>query len=145
MARECSGEGRMNLFTLIWDWPTQSKVVIGYTSMGYLGSTAVMGIIPTDREGEPGDLFGIAGRLGFIGEWKGTHEQRAGCSLVCMGSGAVVVPKPGTIRAEAVRWSMIGATQVALAAVYCGHDTVIAGRMSLADKDLEARALSVLR
>lgn len=143
---EYTGVGRMSIFPLLWDWQTQARVVVGYTRTGPFGSTAVLGVIPTDVEGEPGDLFRVMARLGSIKEWRGgTHDQTYGHALACLGAGAVVVPKPGTLTAPSVGWKLIGTRAADLDSPYWGHTRVVAGRMSLTDADLEAQARALIQ
>ena len=106
MPRELSGTGRLSIFPLLHDWETGSRCVLAYTSADN-GYTAVVGVIPIEGNVyEPGDLFALAGRHGFIGEWKGNHEQRSGCWLVCTGHGALTVPKPGSLQVPEAAWSL---------------------------------------
>lgn len=140
MARNLTGTGRVTIFPLLHDWETASRCVLAYTSMDD-GYTAVVGVIPIEGNvHEPGDLFALGGRHGFIGEWKGSHEQRCGCWLISTGTGALRVPKPDSITVPDASWSLDMARTVELDAAYAGHVRVAAGRMHFADKELEERA-----
>lgn len=143
MAQNLVGTGRVTIFPVLHDWETGSQCVLTYTTMDG-GLTAVLGVLPVEGNVlKPGDLFALAGRMGFIGEWKGDHKQRAGCWLACTGAGSRTVRKPGTIDVPATAWSLDMASSVDLATPYYGHSRVLAGRMTLADEQLaeQARAL----
>jgi hypothetical protein len=147
MARNMTGTGRVTIFPLLHLWETGSRCVLAYTTTDG-GLTAVLGVLPVEGNvHEPGDLFGVAGRHGFIGEWKGAHEQRAGCWLACTGAGSRSVPKPGSSDVPHTEWSLDMAQAVDLDSAYYGHTRVLAGRMTLADEALaeEARALVARR
>jgi hypothetical protein len=144
MSREIKGTGRLTIFPLLHDWQTGSRCVLAYTSMD-AGYTAVMGVIPVEGNVfEPGDLFGLAGKHGFIGEWRGSHDQRCGCWLVATGHGALTVPKPDSLQIPSASWTLDMARTVELDSAYCGHVRVTAGRMSLEDKELEAQARALI-
>ena len=144
MPRELSGTGRLSIFPLLHDWDTGSRCVLAYTSADN-GYTAVVGVIPIEGNvHEPGDLFALAGRHGFIGEWKGNHEQRCGCWLVCTGHGALTVPKPDSLQVPEAAWSLDMARTVELDGTYAGHVRVTAGRMRFADQELEDRARALI-
>lgn len=143
MARNLTGHGRVTIFPLLHDWETGSQCVLAYTSMDD-GYVAVVGVIPVDGNvHEPGDLFALAGRHGFIGEWKGSHEQRCGCWLIATGTGALRVPKPDTVTIETT-WSLDMVKTVDLETTYAGHTRIAAGRMSLADAELETSARALI-
>jgi hypothetical protein len=109
------------------------------------GLTAVLGVIPVEGNvHEPGDLFALGGRHGFIGEWKGTHEQRCGCWLACTGYSSRTVLKPGTIDVPHTGWSLDMAQAVDLDSPYYGHRRVMAGRMTLDDPALTEQAHALL-
>ncbi|MFC8832370.1 hypothetical protein ACFT8V_04110 [Streptomyces griseoincarnatus] len=143
MAQNLTGQGRVTIFPMLHDWETGSQCVLAYTTMDG-GLTAVLGVIPVEGNvHEPGDLLSLGARHGFIGEWKGTHEQRSGCWLACAGAGSRTVRKPGTIDVPAAGWSLDMVRAVDLDGTYYGHRRVLAGRMALADEQLadQARAL----
>ena len=143
MAKPLSGTGRVTIFPLLHDWETGSRCVLAYTTTDG-GLTAVLGVIPVEGNTlEPGDLLATAGRHGFIGEWKGSHEQRCGCWLASVGSGSRTVRKPSTIDVPDTDWAVDMTRAVNLDSPYYGHGRVVAGRMALADEDLavQARAL----
>src|SRR5690606_35005195 len=94
---------------------------------------------------EPGDLFALAGRHGFIGEWKGSHEQRCAQWLACTGSGSRSVRKPGTIDEPDVQWTLDMARAVDLDSAQYGHSRMMAGRMTLADAALEEQARALIQ
>ncbi|WP_309095288.1 hypothetical protein [Streptomyces sp.] len=143
MARNLAGAGRVTIFPLLHDWETRSRCVLAYTSMDD-GYVAVVGVIPVEGNvHEPGDLFALAGRHGFIGEWKGSHEQRCGCWLISTGTGALRVPKPGTVTVEAA-WSLDMVKSVDLETAYAGHTRIAAGRMTFEDQELEQRARALI-
>ncbi|MCW7941661.1 hypothetical protein AAW14_06350 [Streptomyces hygroscopicus] len=142
MAKDLTGRGRVTIFPLLHDWETSSRCVLAYTTADN-GLTAVLGVVPVEGNTfEPGDLFALAGRHGFIGEWKGNHEQRCACWLACTGSGSRTVRKARTIDAE-VGWTVDIARAVDLDSAYYGHLRVHAGRITLDDPKLmdQARAL----
>ncbi|MFJ9423436.1 hypothetical protein [Streptomyces sp. NPDC101249] len=142
--REITGSGRVTIFPFLHDWETGSRCVLAYTTTDG-GFTAVMGVIPVEGNVlEPGDLFAMAGRHGFIGEWKGAHEQRCGCWLACTGSGSRMVRKAGTIDVTDTAWSMDMARTVDLDSAYYGHSRVMAGRLALEDQDLMERARALI-
>lgn len=144
MGRDVAGQGRVTIFPLVHDWETLSQCVLAYTTTDG-GLTAVLGVIPVEGNvHEPGDLFALAGRHGFVGEWKGTHEQRCGCWLACVGSGSRTVRKPGTLDVPSVSWSVDMARAVDLDGPYYGHSRVVAGRMTLDDAALEEEARALL-
>ena len=144
MPRELSGTGRVTIFPLLHDWETGSRCVFTYTTTNG-GYTAVVGVIPVEGNvHEPGDLFALAGRHGFIGEWKGSHEQRCGCWLVCTGHGALVTTNPYGIYVPETTWHLDMARTVELEGTYAGHTSVTAGRMRLEDSELEAQARALL-
>jgi hypothetical protein len=144
MAKELTGTGRVTIFPLLHDWSTGSRCILAYTSID-TGVTGVMGIIPVEGNVfEPGDLFAMAGRHGFIGEWKGSHEQRCGCWLACTGSAARSIQKAGTIDVPSTRWSMDMIKSVELEGPYYGHLRVMAGRFRLEDEALLAQALDLV-
>lgn len=104
----------------------------------------MLGVIPVEGNVlEPGDLFAMGGRHGFIGEWKGNHEQRCGCWLACTGYGSRMVRKAGTIDVPEVSWRVDMARAVDLDGSYYGHQRVLAGRFAVDDEALmeQARAL----
>lgn len=146
MAKDMSGTGRVTIFPLVHSWETASKCVLAYTTTDG-GLTAVIGVIPiASNEFEPGDLFALAGRHDFIGEWKkstASHEQRCGCWLACTGSGSRTVRKPGTIDVPEASWKLDMVQAVDLDGAYYGHGRVAAGRFALDDLELmeQARAL----
>lgn len=147
MAKDMSGTGRLTIFPLLHDWVTGSQCVLAYTTTDG-GLTAVLGVIPVEgNEFEPGDLVALGGRHGFVGEWKGSHEQRCACWLACTGAGSRTVRKPGTIDVPAAEWALDMVRTVDLDSAYYGHTRVAAGRMTLADEALaeEARALVARR
>ena len=144
MAKPLSGTGRVTIFPLLHDWETSSRCVLAYTTTDN-GLTAVVGVIPVEGNvHEPGDLFALAGRHGFIGEWKGSHEQRCACWLACTGSSSRTVQKAGTIDVPAAAWSLDMARSVDLDSPYYGHARVVAGRMTLADPELAERARALV-
>lgn len=144
MARESSGTGRVTVFPFLHDWETQSRCILAYTTTDN-GLTAVVGVIPVEGNvHEPGDLFAMAGRHGFIGEWKGAHEQRAGCWLACTGAGSRTVPKADTIDVHDMGWSVDMARTVDLDSAYYGHQRVLAGRFAVEDEELMGRARALL-
>ncbi|MFE2386501.1 hypothetical protein [Streptomyces misionensis] len=144
MAKDMQGRGRVTIFPFVHDWETSSRCVLAYTTADR-GLTAVLGVIPVEGNvHEPGDLFAMAGRHGFIGEWKGSHEQRCGCWLACTGAGSRTVPKADTIDAPSVDWSIDMARAVDLDSAYYGHQRVLAGRFRLGDPKLTERARALL-
>ncbi|GGV76496.1 hypothetical protein GCM10010294_42860 [Streptomyces griseoloalbus] len=144
MARNTAGSGRLTIFSMLHDWETGSRCVLAYTTTDG-GLTAVLGVIPVEgNQFEPGDLFALAGRHGFIGEWKGDHRQRCGCWLACIGSGSRTVLKPGTIDVPSTSWSLDMVQAVDLDSAYYGHQRVVAGRMTLADPALTEQAHALL-
>ena len=143
MAKDLKGTGRVTIFPLVHDWETASRCVLAYTTTDG-GLTAVLGVIPVEGNvHEPGDLFALAARHAFIGEWKGSHEQRSGCWLACTGSGSRTVRKAGTIDVLDTSWSVDMVRAVDLDSAYYGHSRVVAGRFTLDDLALaeQARAL----
>jgi hypothetical protein len=143
MAKDMHGTGRVTIFPLVHDWETASRCVLAYTTTDG-GLTAVLGVIPVEGNvHEPGDLFAMAGRHGFIGEWKGAHEQRCAAWLACLGSGSRTVRKAGTIDVPNAAWSVDMARSVDLDSPYYGHLRVLAGRFTVDDAALmeQARAL----
>ncbi|MFJ8081953.1 hypothetical protein ACIQ6Y_15215 [Streptomyces sp. NPDC096205] len=143
MARNMQGSGRVTIFPFLHDWETGSHCVLAYTTADN-GLTAVLGVIPVEGNAlEPGDLFALAGRHGFVGEWKGSHEQRCGCWLACTGAGSRSVPKPGSIDVPDAEWAVDMTRFVELDSAYYGHTQVLAGRFALKDTTLleQARAL----
>lgn len=144
MAREITGTGRVTIFPFLHDWETRSRCVLAYTTTGN-GLTAVIGVIPVEGNvHEPGDLLALAGRHGFIGEWKGTHEQRCGCWLACTGSGSRTVRDPEAIDVQSAGWKVDMAQAVDLDSTYYGHARVLSGRFSLDDQELMERARALL-
>ncbi|MDX3260817.1 hypothetical protein PV336_16490 [Streptomyces sp. MI02-2A] len=144
MARDIAGSGRVTIFPFIHDWETGSRCVLAYTTTDG-GVTAVLGVIPVEGNVlEPGDLFAMGGRHGFIGEWKGDHKQRCGCWLACTGSGSRTVKKAETIDELDVEWSLDMAQAVDLDGPYYGHLRVVAGRFALADEGLAKRARDLI-
>jgi hypothetical protein len=143
MAKDMHGTGRVTIFPFLHDWETGSRCVLAYTTTDG-GLTAVLGVIPIEgNQFEPGDLFAMAARHAFIGEWKGSHEQRCGCWLACLGSGSRTVRKTNTIDVANTAWTVDMARAVDLDSPYYGHLRVHAGRLTLADDALmeQARAL----
>lgn len=146
MAKNLSGRGRVTIFPFLHDWETGSRCVLAYTTTDG-GLTAVLGVIPIEGNvHEPGDLFAMAGRHDFIGEWKkstASHQQRCGCWLACTGSGSRTVRKPGTIDVPTATWKLDMVQAVDLDGAYYGHLRVAAGRITLDDPQLmeQARAL----
>jgi hypothetical protein len=143
MAKNLSGTGRVTIFPFLHDWETGSRCVLAYTTTDG-GLTAVLGVIPVEGNVyEPGDLFALAGRHGFVGEWKGSHEQRCACWLACTGSGSRTVRKADTIDVPDAAWEVDMARAVDLDSAYYGHLRVTAGRLTLDDPQLmeQARAL----
>ncbi|WP_051854085.1 MULTISPECIES: hypothetical protein [unclassified Streptomyces] len=144
MAKDMTGAGRVTIFPFLHDWETSSRCVLAYTTTDG-GLTAVLGVIPVEGNvHEPGDLFALAGRHAFIGEWKGSHEQRSGCWLACTGSGSRTVRKAGTIDVSETKWHLDMARSVDLDSPYYGHSRVIAGRLTLADTELADRARALI-
>lgn len=140
MARDLTGCGRVTIFPLLHDWETGSRCVLAYTTTDG-GLTGVMGVIPIEGNvHEPGDLFALGGRHGFIGEWKGTHDQRCALWLACTGAGSRTTRKPGTIDVPDTEWSLDMARAVDLDGAQYGHARVVAGRMTLTDEVLLERA-----
>ncbi|MFJ8699501.1 hypothetical protein [Streptomyces ardesiacus] len=143
MARDITGTGRVTIFPLLHDWETGSWCAMAYTTADN-GFTAVLGVIPVEGNvHEPGDLFALGGRHGFIGEWKGSHEQRCACWLACLGSSSRRVRKAETIEAE-VSWSIDMTRAVDMDGSYYGHSRVLAGRFSVGDEDLMTRARALV-
>ncbi|WP_157876550.1 hypothetical protein [Streptomyces graminilatus] len=143
MAQTLTGTGRVTIFPFLHDWSTGSRCVLAYSTTDG-GLTAVMGVIPIEGNVfEPGDLFALAGRHGFVGEWKGDHKQRCGCWLACTGYSSRTVRKPGTIDVPNAPWAVDMASTVVMDSSYYGHKSVFAGRFSSVDQDLmtQARAL----
>ncbi|MFI5686063.1 hypothetical protein [Streptomyces sp. NPDC051636] len=135
----------MTIFPLLHDWETSSWCVLAYATADS-GLTAVLGVIPVEGNvHEPGDLFALAGRHGFIGEWKGSHEQRCGCWLACTGYSSRTVRKADTIDVPEVRWTVDMARGVDLDGPYYGHRRVFAGRISLDDQELMEQARALIR
>lgn len=144
MARDLAGTGRVTIFPLLHDWETGSRCVLAYTTADS-GLTAVLGVIPVEGNvHEPGDLFALAARHAFIGEWKGSHEQRSGCWLACTGSGSRTVRKAGTIDVPDVAWTVDMARAVDLDSPYYGHQRVVAGRFAAEDEALMDRARALI-
>ena len=144
MARNLSGRGRVTIFRFLHDWETSSRCILAYTTADH-GLTAVLGVIPVEgNTHEPGDLFALAGRHGFVGEWKGAHEQRCGAWLACTGSGSRMVRKADTIDVPSAGWSVDMAQSVDLDGAYYGHKRVLAGRFTLEDEALAVRARALL-
>ena len=144
MAKDLSGIGRVTVFPMLHDWETGSRCILAYTTTDG-GLTAVLGVIPVEgNQFEPGDLFALGGRHGFVGEWKGDHKQRCGCWLACTGYGSRTVLKPGTIDVPHTGWALDMAQAVDLAGAYYGHLRVVAGRMTLADPALTEQARALL-
>jgi hypothetical protein len=144
MARNLSGTARVTVFPMLHDWETGSRCVLSYTTTDG-GLTAVLGVIPVEGNTlEPGDLFALAGRHGFVGEWKGTHEQRCACWLACTGAGSRTVRKPGTIDVPHTAWSLDMTRAVDLDTAYYGHLRVVAGRMTLDDPALTEQAHALI-
>lgn len=144
MAKNLAGRGRVTIFPFLHDWETRSRCALAYTTTD-AGLTAVLGVIPVQGNVlEPGDLFALAARHQFIGEWKGSHEQRSGCWLACTGSGSRTVRKAGTIDVTDTAWSVDMARSVDLDSPYYGHSRVIAGRLTLEDEELLAQARALV-
>ncbi|NUP73197.1 MAG: hypothetical protein HOQ07_00875 [Sinomonas sp.] len=144
MARDLTGAGRVTIFPFLHDWETGSRCVLAYTTADG-GLTAVLGVIPVEgNTHEPGDLFAMAGRHGFVGEWKGSHEERSACWLACTGSGSRTVRKAATIDVPETKWTLDMARAVELDSPYYGHLRVVAGRFHLADTELEGRARALI-
>ncbi|BCM70839.1 hypothetical protein CFC35_05875 [Streptomyces sp. FBKL.4005] len=144
MARDMTGAGRVTIFPFLHDWETGSRCILAYTTADN-GLTAVLGVIPVEGNvHEPGDLFAMAARHHFIGEWKGSHEQRCGCWLACTGSGSRTVRKTGTIDVPETKWTVDMARAVDLDSPYYGHSRVVAGRFTLADTELAERARALV-
>jgi hypothetical protein len=144
MAKNTSGIGRVTIFPFIHDWETGSRCALAYTTTDG-GTTAVMGVIPVEGNvHEPGDLFAMAGRHGFIGEWKGSHEQRCGAWLACTGAGSRTVQKAGTIDVPDAGWALDMARAADLEGAYYGHLRVAAGRITLDDPALMERARALV-
>jgi hypothetical protein len=144
MARDIKGTGRLTIFPFLHDWETGSRCILAYTTTDG-GLTAVLGVLPVEGNvHEPGDLLALAGRHGFVGEWKGTHEQRCGCWLACLGSGSRTVRKASTIDVPSTSWSLDMARSVDLDSPYYGHARVVAGRMTLDDEALAEQARALL-
>ncbi|GAA2475837.1 hypothetical protein GCM10023100_54960 [Actinocorallia cavernae] len=144
MARTITGTGRVTIFSLLHDWETASRCVLAYATADN-GLTAVLGSVPVEGNVfEPGDLFATAVRHGFIGEWKGTHEQRAACWLACTGSGSRTVRKADTVDVQEATWTLDMARTVDLDSPYYGHQRVHAGRFTFDDPELTERAWALL-
>lgn len=144
MARTMAGRGRVTIFSMLHDWETGSRCVLAYTTTD-AGFTAVLGVLPVEGNvHEPGDLFALAGRHGFVGEWKGSPEQRRGCWLACTGYSSRTVRKPDTIDVPHTGWSLDMTQAVDLDSAYYGHRRVLAGRMTLDDPALTAQAHALL-
>lgn len=144
MAKNLSGVGRVTIFPFLHDWATGSRCVLAYTTVDG-GLTAVLGVIPVEgNEFEPGDMFALGARHGFIGEWKGSHDQRSGCWLACTGFGSRIVRKAGTIEVPDAAWSVDMVRSVDLAGAYYGHVRVVGGRFALEDQELAERARSLV-
>jgi hypothetical protein len=143
VAKDLTGRGKVTIFPLVHDWETASRCVLAYTTADN-GQTAVLGVIPVEGNvHEPGDMFALAGRHAFIGEWKGSDEQRCGCWLACTGFGSRMVKKAHTIDVEA-DWAVDMARSVDLDGPYYGHLRVHAGRFTLADETLMEQARGLL-
>ncbi|MFB7115118.1 hypothetical protein [Streptomyces sp. NPDC056291] len=144
--QEITGRGRVTVWPLLHDWPTSARCILTYTTTGHFGDTAVLGVVPVaDNEGEPGDLFAMAGRHGpehLYGSL--TPDGQRAAWLACTGFSARLMgaPKGFEITAE---WSLDMARTVTLpkGAMY-GHLKVTAGRMRLVDDELHARAVALL-
>jgi len=144
MAKDMQGRGRVTIFPFLHDWETSSRCVLAYTTTDG-GLTAVLGVIPIEGNvHEPGDLFALAARHGFVGEWKGADEQRAACWLACTGFSSRTILKPGTIDVPSADWSLDMARAADLASPYYGHHRVVAGRFTVADEELADRARALI-
>ncbi|MEU8948815.1 hypothetical protein [Streptomyces sp. NPDC048489] len=144
MAQQVSGRGRVTIFRLLHLWQEAASCVVAYTTTDE-GLTGVLGVIPVEGNVfEPGDLFAVAGRHGFIGEWKGSHEERCACWLACTGYGSRTTMKPGTLDLPDAAWSMDMTRTVEFSGTYYGHSRVTAGRFALDDADLMERARGLL-
>ncbi|MGW8569761.1 hypothetical protein [Streptomyces niveus] len=140
------GTGRVTVFQLLHDWP-DSYCILGYTTTGHFGDTAVLGIIPVEGNPfEPGDLYGVAGRHDAGRFYGGSHDHARGAWLACLGFSARLTPKPETINIPEVGWELDMARKVNLDpgksdSLY-GNRAVIAGRLSLPEPLMsQARAL----
>jgi hypothetical protein len=139
-----SGQGRVTIFRLLHLWQDAASCVVAYTTTDG-GLTAVLGVIPIEGNVfEPGDLFAVAGRHGFVGEWKGSHDERCACWLACTGYGSRTTMKPGTIDVTDAAWSVDMVRTVELDGTYYGHGRVTAGRFHLEDEGLMERARNLI-
>ncbi|MEU6704694.1 hypothetical protein [Streptomyces wuyuanensis] len=148
MGKELNGRGRVTIFPVLHNFEEKRYCVMSYTTLGDFGDTAVLGVIPIEGNiFEPGDLFALAGRHSpdRLGEWRGMPpENSRGAWLACLGFSARLCPKPGTID-QVTSWSldMAQSTTFEKGALY-GHDTVVAGRMTFDDSELEKAAREIV-
>ncbi|MFG3582528.1 hypothetical protein [Streptomyces sp. NPDC047990] len=144
MTQQMSGQGRVTIFRLLHLWQDAASCVVAYTTTD-TGLTGVLGVIPVEGNVfEPGDLFAVAGRHHFIGEWKGSHEERCAAWLACTGYGSRSIMKPGTIDLPDAAWSMDMTRTVEFDGTYYGHGRVTAGRFKLQDERLMMQARGLI-
>jgi hypothetical protein len=146
MAKDLSGTGRVTIFSMLHDWPTGAWCVLAYTTSGHFGDTAVLGVIPIEgNEGEPGDLFAMAGRHKPESLYGQPPEHARAAWLACTGFSARLNHKPDTLDFADAAWSLDMTQQVTMAKPMYGHEHVVAGRITLADPERMAQARAVFR
>jgi hypothetical protein len=143
--QEIKGTGRVTVWPLLHDWQTSAWCVLAYTTLDF-GEAAVLGVIPVEgNEGEPGDLFAMAGRHHPKALYGGIppEEQRAAW-LACAGFSARLMGAPNGFDAR-TDWVLdMARTETFTKNAMYGHLKVTAGRMRLVDDNLHARAVELL-
>jgi hypothetical protein len=97
------------------------------------------------KEGEPGDLFAMAGRHKPESLYGQPPEHARAAWLACTGFSARLNPKPDTLDLADTAWSLDMTQQVVMAKPMYGHECVVAGRITLADPQLMEQARAIFR
>ncbi|MFG3014379.1 hypothetical protein ACGFZB_28955 [Streptomyces cinerochromogenes] len=143
--QEIKGTGRVTVVPHLHDWQTSARCILAYTTLNF-GETGVVGVIPVEgNEGEPGDLFAMAGRHSPESLYRSfpPAEQRAAW-LACVGFSARLMGAPGGFDVNADWVLDMARTQAFGKDGMYGHLKITAGRMRLLDDDLHARAVALL-
>ncbi|WP_329078119.1 hypothetical protein [Streptomyces niveus] len=131
MSETVSGVGRVTVLPLLHTWPDRYGV-LGYTTSGAFGDTAIVGHLPTAdlpdirlmdvaARHQPARLYGSARGSGFA----------EACWLLCVGWSGRLVRKPGTLEFADVAWSLEVERTTELFKTMYGHDRVHVGRFVL--------------
>jgi hypothetical protein len=122
-------------------WNPRRVAVLGYTSTGNSGDTAVIGYIPFPDIPDV-SLMDVASRH-KPGALYGSKSSPEGCWLTCLGYSSRLVLKPNSIDHQEVSWTLETEASVDVGGMY-GYGKLVTGRFLFDDPALVEQARSVL-